>query len=152
MRPTVLPTDHHHRVWPDLAADELSLLADLGDVAEADPAVVEEVLLFPIEYLLVHEGDVRVIDFDDCGFGWFLYDAATAVSFIEHRPDVDELMQAWLEGYRRVGAVSAVEENELWTFIMLRRMNLFAWIGSHSTTELARTGSVHLHTGAGGRR
>ena len=23
----------------------------------------------------------RAIDFDDCGFGWYMYDAATPVSF-----------------------------------------------------------------------
>jgi Ser/Thr protein kinase RdoA (MazF antagonist) len=94
---------------------------------------------FRLANLLVHQGDVRVIDFDDCGFGWFLYDAATAVSFMEHRPDVDQLMQSWLAGYRRVRPVSAAEEDELWTFIMLRRMTLFAWIGSHAATDLART-------------
>lgn len=94
---------------------------------------------FRLANLLVHQGDVRVIDFDDCGFGWFLYDAATAVSFIEHRPDVDELMQAWLSGYRRVAPISAAEEGELWTFIMLRRMVILAWMGSHPDTELART-------------
>ena len=71
------------------------------------------------------------------GDGWIVFVKSSIPK--EAPADVDELMQAWLEGYRRVGTVSAAEENELWTFIMLRRMNLFAWIGSHSTTELART-------------
>ena len=88
--------------------------------------------------LLVHEGDTRVIDFDDCGFSWFLYDLATALSFIEDRPDVPELVDAWLEGYRRVRPVTPEEEKEIPTFIMLRRMLLVAWIGSHSETELAQ--------------
>ena len=87
----------------------------------------------------MHEGDVRVIDFDDCGFGWFLYDAATAVSFFEDRADVPDLMEAWKEGYRRRRELPQADEDELWTFIMMRRMTLFAWMGSHSETELART-------------
>jgi Ser/Thr protein kinase RdoA (MazF antagonist) len=94
---------------------------------------------FRLANLLVHEGDVRVIDFDDCGFGWFLYDAATAVSFFEDRADVPELMEAWKEGYRRRRELPRSDEDELWTFIMMRRMTLFAWMGSHSETELART-------------
>ncbi len=89
--------------------------------------------------LLVHEGDTRVIDFDDCGFSWFLYDLATALSFIEDRPDVPELVAAWLEGYRRVLPLSQEEEDEIPTFILFRRMLLVAWIGSHSETELARS-------------
>ncbi|MDA0230731.1 MAG: phosphotransferase [Proteobacteria bacterium] len=49
---------------------------------------------FRLANLLIHDGDVRVIDFDDCGLGWFLYDAATAVTFFEHHPEVPELMDA----------------------------------------------------------
>ena len=41
--------------------------------------------------LLEHDGDVAVIDFDDCGWGWYLYDFGTAVSFFEHDPRVPEL-------------------------------------------------------------
>ena len=43
-----------------------------------------------------------VIDFDDCGFGWFLYDFGAAVSFFEHDPRVPELTDAWVRGYRAV--------------------------------------------------
>jgi Ser/Thr protein kinase RdoA (MazF antagonist) len=94
---------------------------------------------FRLANLLVHEGDTRVIDFDDSGIGWFLYDAATAVSFFEHDPRVDALMASWCEGYRRVRPLPAEDEAELWTFIMLRRMACLAWMGSHHDTELART-------------
>ena len=36
---------------------------------------------FSLANLLIHKGDLRVIDFDDCGLGWFLYDAVTSVFF-----------------------------------------------------------------------
>ena len=36
--------------------------------------------------LLVDGEHVRVIDFDDCGWSWFMYDFATTVSFIEDHP------------------------------------------------------------------
>ena len=52
--------------------------------------------------LLVDDGHVRVIDFDDSGFTWFMYDFATTVSFMEDHPRVPELQAAWLEGYRSV--------------------------------------------------
>ena len=35
---------------------------------------------------------VSVIDFDDCGFSWYLYDVGTSVSFFEHEPHVPELV------------------------------------------------------------
>ena len=134
------------REGPDATPARLALLQRLVDTIEArlqrfGQAPDRFSLIhadFRLANLLVHEGDTRVIDFDDCGFGWYLYDAATAVSFIEHRPDLDELLHAWMEGYRRVRQLSAEEENELFTFVMLRRMTLFAWIGSHAETDLAK--------------
>lgn len=92
---------------------------------------------FRLANLLIHEGDTRVIDFDDSGFGWYLYDLATALSFMEERPEVPALVYAWLKGYRKVQEVSAEEEAEIQTFIMLRRMLIIAWMGSHHETDLA---------------
>jgi Ser/Thr protein kinase RdoA (MazF antagonist) len=93
--------------------------------------------------LLVDGHDVRVIDFDDCGFGWLMYDFATTVSFIEDHPRVPELRSAWVEGYRSVAPLDPAAEAELDTFVMLRRLLLVAWIGSHHTfaTEAAELGA-----------
>lgn len=87
--------------------------------------------------LLADGGSVAVIDFDDCGFGWYLYDLGTAVSFFEHLPVVPSLVDGWLEGYRRVCALGVEDEAEIWTFIMLRRLLLVAWIGSHQAVDIA---------------
>jgi Ser/Thr protein kinase RdoA (MazF antagonist) len=87
--------------------------------------------------LLVHDGSVSVIDFDDSGFSWYLYDLGTAVSFFEHEPVVPALVDSWLEGYRRAGRLSARDQAEIWTFIMFRRLLLVAWIGSHRAVDIA---------------
>ncbi len=81
--------------------------------------------------LLEDENGTRLIDFDDCGWGWFLYDFAAAISFIEDDPRIPALRDAWVRGYRSVRGMSAEEEAEIGTFVMLRRMALLAWIGSH---------------------
>jgi Ser/Thr protein kinase RdoA (MazF antagonist) len=92
--------------------------------------------------LLMDGSTVKVIDFDDCGFSWLLYDCATTVSFFEYAPEVPDLLKAWVRGYRRIGSLSAEEEDEIATFVMLRRLLLVAWIGSHSETELAQSMGV----------
>lgn len=81
--------------------------------------------------LLIDGTKTRLIDFDDCGWGWFLYDFAAAISFIEDDPRIPDLKAAWVRGYRSVRNMSAAEEAEIDTFVMLRRMALLAWIGSH---------------------
>ena len=88
--------------------------------------------------LLVDGGRVSVIDFDDSGFSWFLYDVGTSVSFFEHQPHVPELVDSWLAGYRRVLSLPAADEAEIWTFIMFRRLLLVAWIGSHQGADIAQ--------------
>ena len=89
--------------------------------------------------LLMDGGRTRLIDFDDCGFGWFMYDFAAGISFMEDHPQVPALREAWLAGYRTIRPLSTADEAEIDSFIMLRRMALLAWIGSHGGTDLARS-------------
>lgn len=89
--------------------------------------------------LLVDGRQTSVIDFDDCGWSWFLYDFGAAVSFFEHDPRVPGLADAWVRGYRSVRRLRGEDEAEIPTFVLMRRLLLVAWIGSHSGTELAQS-------------
>jgi Ser/Thr protein kinase RdoA (MazF antagonist) len=89
--------------------------------------------------LLVNGESTYVIDFDDCGWSWYLYDLGAALSFIEDDPRVPELVDSWTQGYRTVRPLSTEDEAEIPTFILMRRLLLVAWIGSHAGTELARS-------------
>jgi Ser/Thr protein kinase RdoA (MazF antagonist) len=94
---------------------------------------------------LIIDGErLSVIDFDDCGFSWYLYDFAAAISFLEHEPYIPELLDAWIAGYRTVAPLSDADAAIIPTFIMLRRMLLTAWIASHSETPMAQqTGEAY---------
>lgn len=82
---------------------------------------------------------LTVIDFDDCGWGWFMADLGAVVSWMEERPDLDMLVRQWLAGYLTVRALSAHDLEILSTFVMLRRLMLTAWLGSHPHSPPART-------------
>ncbi|MEM1315908.1 MAG: phosphotransferase [Pseudomonadota bacterium] len=88
--------------------------------------------------LLIQDGRISVIDFDDCGFGWFAFDFAAAVSFMETDPAIPALKAAWAEGYRTVAPLEAESEAMLDDFVLLRRIQLTAWIASHSETPTAQ--------------
>jgi Ser/Thr protein kinase RdoA (MazF antagonist) len=88
--------------------------------------------------LLSENQVIKVIDFDDCGYSWYLYDLAASLSFIEHMDYVPELIKLWISGYRRYRPLSDEEVHEIPTFIMLRRLLLLGWVGSHSDTETAQ--------------
>lgn len=88
--------------------------------------------------LLVDDDKLRVIDFDDCGLSWHLYDFATAVSFFEHEPIVATLREAWVDGYRGVAPLPDADEAELPIFVAMRRFLLVAWIASHPEVPIAQ--------------
>lgn len=81
--------------------------------------------------LILSPAGTELIDFDDCGYGWFLYDFAAGISFMEDHPQVPALKAAWVRGYRKARPLSPEEEAEIDTFVMMRRLALLAWIGSH---------------------
>ena len=87
--------------------------------------------------LLVQGDRITVIDFEDCGLSWYLYDLACALTFNEGRADVRELIALWVDGYRQVEQLSAGDEKEIDTFLMLRRLMLTAYAGLRHDTELA---------------
>jgi len=156
------PWDYEHTLgagghwgrWQDglgMGAEERSQLGRLDNaIAQRLRAYGQDETRFGLVHadirlanLLVDDGDVRVIDFDDCGFTWFMYDFATTVSFMEDHPRVPELQAAWTDGYRSVAPLAPEDEAILDTLVMLRRLLLVAWIGSHHefATEAAELGA-----------
>jgi Ser/Thr protein kinase RdoA (MazF antagonist) len=89
--------------------------------------------------LLIEGERTKVIDFDDCGFSWTMYDLATALSFLEDRPFVPELIDSWLQGYRSVAPLPHDIKVEIPTIIMLRRMAEIAWLGTRRHLEFAQS-------------
>lgn len=92
--------------------------------------------------LLLEGEQIKVIDFDDCGFGWHLHDLASALSFIETKPVVPKLVNAWLSGYKKVLPFTDTDFEEIDTFIMMRRLQLTAWLGSHQESGPAKDFSI----------
>lgn len=87
--------------------------------------------------LIVDGATTTVIDFDDSGFSWFLYDLGGALGFLENHPDVDAMIDSWVRGYRRVLNLPDSDVHEIPSFVLYRRMTLLAWSGSHPNTDLA---------------
>ncbi|WP_435405567.1 phosphotransferase enzyme family protein [Mycolicibacterium komossense] len=98
--------------------------------------------------LLTDGSAITVIDFDDCGFGWFFYDFGTAVSFIEHDPALPEWQDSWVSGYRSVCPMDAADESMLASFVLLRRLLLLAWMGTHSHSKESRTKAITYAEGS----
>jgi Ser/Thr protein kinase RdoA (MazF antagonist) len=90
------------------------------------------------ENLLVHGDDVTLLDFDDCGFGWFLFDVATALAMPSLRPDFAELRDAFIGGYRQHRAFGADDIAALPLFLAVRAATYVGWVHTRSHTEFAK--------------
>jgi len=51
---------------------------------------------------MFHGEEVRAIDFDDCGWGYYTYDMAVTLSYLEDWGTFPALQDAFLTGYQRV--------------------------------------------------
>ena len=87
--------------------------------------------------LIVDGNTTTVIDFDDSGYSWYLYDLGGALGFIENHPRVDAMIESWVRGYRRVLPLPDPDVREIPSFVLYRRMTLLAWSGSHPNTDIA---------------
>jgi Ser/Thr protein kinase RdoA (MazF antagonist) len=88
--------------------------------------------------LLFCRREVRAIDFDDSGFGHFLYDLAVLLETLLFRPDYLVLRAAFLEGYRRGRPLPPRQEALLDTFIAARWVHVGLVIWSRQELASAR--------------
>ncbi|MEE2717082.1 MAG: phosphotransferase [SAR324 cluster bacterium] len=93
---------------------------------------------FVRENLLLSGNTVQVIDFDDSGFGWHLYDVAIALFQNRIEPDVGDLKAALVEGYRRNRSLTAADVAALPLFTLLRAFAVLGWISTRADSDTAR--------------
>ncbi|MBE1525147.1 Ser/Thr protein kinase RdoA (MazF antagonist) [Nesterenkonia lutea] len=86
--------------------------------------------------IMMHEDSLTVIDFDDCGYGWYLYDFAAALSFIEHEPYTPQIAREWLAGYQGVRSLSARDLRHACALSMVRRLTMLGWTTTHRRDAL----------------
>lgn len=80
---------------------------------------------------------LHAIDFDDCGFGWRVYDLAAALSFHETDPRVPDLIARWCEGYAHEGRLTPSDRAMIPAMILLRRILLGAWLATRADSDTA---------------
>jgi Ser/Thr protein kinase RdoA (MazF antagonist) len=99
---------------------------------------------FVPDNLLEHRGQIVVIDFDDGGYGWYLWELATAVFWYLGTPHYTETLEGYIEGYRTVRRLPDSELELLPTFLLLRALVYMGWMQTRRTQHTARrmTGRV----------
>jgi Ser/Thr protein kinase RdoA (MazF antagonist)/uncharacterized protein YkwD len=85
-------------------------------------------------------GKPVVIDFDTCGYGYYAYDLAVAIWNIFDRDDFADMRAALMRGYRKVRALSDLEESLITNFVAGRLMiQILTWAPRRLISTLNET-------------
>lgn len=127
------------RFWdcPGLADDDRLFLGALRQRLPPLLGAISSVLDFGLihadiirENVLVSEGGVAIIDFDDCGHGWRLFDLATTLLRNRREEHYAVIRTSLLNGYASRRPLSAEALSHLPLFLLLRGLTYIGWLGA----------------------
>jgi len=120
------------RFWdnPGLSSDAKSRVIAARDALRVD--LTEKATDFGLihadmlrENVMIDGDALGLIDFDDSGFGFRLFDVATTLLKNRTEPDYDALQAAFLSGYRTVRPLNT---DLLDSFMLIRALSYMGWI------------------------
>lgn len=132
--------------------DRLLLL----EVLEESRALLETLPRKPDKYGLIHgdlhrgnvlfdEDQIRIIDFDDTGWGFWVADMAAALAYELQSDSFPQLLQSMLAGYAEERAVPVGFQEALPAFIRMRFMTITEWVlNRKDNPHLRETGPAWL--------
>lgn len=131
-----LPALGEHRDLIEAACRKAGAeLAALGRLASVYGLIHAD---FVPENLLHADGALLLIDFDDAGFGWHMFELATALYFYLDTPQYEAVRDALIEGYRSERALSEEHWAQLPLFLLLRSITYLSWVHTRRETETAQ--------------
>lgn len=136
------------RYWESALLDAEQCRA-LGAIRNNGRALLEQFGTAPDRYGLIHAdlvpenlmttgSDVYVIDFDDMGFGWHLFDLATIMYWHLGTEHYQPLFQSVIAGYREHRPFSAEQLHWFPLFLALRGTTYLGWCHTRRETSFAQ--------------
>lgn len=119
----------------DVTEQQRQLLAKIADKANDSLAAFGQTpdryglshCDFLAENLFVCEGGIRLLDFDDAGESWYLFDLGTAVFDLLETPAYEPCLEALLSGYRELRELPDEHLQMLPAFIVARILSYLGW-------------------------
>lgn len=88
--------------------------------------------------MILGKNRIKVLDFDDCGFGWHLFDLATILLFLRSEDTYDRILNAVIKGYRSVRDLPDEQLDHLPLFLLVRSLTYLGWIHTRYETSAAK--------------
>jgi Ser/Thr protein kinase RdoA (MazF antagonist) len=121
--------------FADAKAQMLQDLAVLGKGSDRFGLVHAD---FLPDNLLVNGQTTCLIDFDDLGYSWYLYEMASLLFFFSTNAAFPAAVAATVRGYRKEYAMAEELVEQLPVFLLMRGLGLLGWLHERSETEAAQ--------------
>lgn len=108
------------------------VMADLGQGREAWGLIHTDLHMWNV---LFTEGEARPIDFDDCGWGYWIYDLALILDRFRPTELWAPMRDALLAGYAEIRPLPAGLTDYLDAFIVARKVSVILWVVGKSLTD-----------------
>jgi len=125
----------------DVVRQDMLSLAKTADMTQCYGLIHAD---FVPENLFVSGGQVRLLDFDDAGFGWHLFELATALYFIQNDPNYPTARAALIAGYREYRDLPDVLLAKLPVFMMARGFTYLGWVHTRPGSEEGKALAPYL--------
>ena len=89
------------------------------------------------ENIMLNNDEIQLIDFDDAGFGWHMFEIVTAVFWLTDEPDYDIICDRVLEGYQSVRRLRQRDIDTMELFYAARSLTYMGWVHTRRNTETA---------------
>ena len=138
------------RFWdnPDLLPDERYIFTQIQDQMNEALSHLEDTLDYGLihadlipDNVMIDENDITFLDFDDCGFGFRLFDIATILLKQIETHDFQDKAKALMEGYR---TRRDLDPRFVLMFLVLRSLTYVGWIVDRPNIENAAERSRHF--------
>lgn len=113
----------------DAVAEKVKLAMDEFGKNDAEYGLIHGDLL--LKNILFHENEVRALDFEYCGWGYYLYDLTPILWQLKPQARYAQLEQALWDGYTSIRPLTDRHHDLLETFIAGRQVASMRWIAAN---------------------
>lgn len=107
--------------------------------------------LYP-ENVLYNHGRVCPIDFEDCGFGYWIWDVAVALCEWAWKPDWERMRDAFYEGYTPIRTLPEAQWQLLDLFVATQFATMLLWASAFLKDDPGRTSEHTLWRDSSGEK
>jgi Ser/Thr protein kinase RdoA (MazF antagonist) len=128
-------TTHQKEVLDEVAEKVRAVMEQLGETSDVFGLVHGD---FIAKNILIDDDAVCVIDFDDCGFGYYLYDFAPLLLQFSNSPRYEMVKELFWQAYTITRPLPENHRNYLEAFVAGRHVASCRWIAGNLQNPTVR--------------